>query len=94
MRVSAAPPPLARAVILTSNHGEAGALTFFGRGSLPLVVSGHNSYFLWGPRWSRSSPASSGWAPSPATTAWTTRTTCRSSSATRRASRWPRSGRA
>jgi hypothetical protein len=40
----------AKACIVTGNYGEAGALEFFGpaRG-LPPVVSGHNSYFLWGP---------------------------------------------
>jgi hypothetical protein len=40
----------AKACIVAGNYGEAGALEFFGpaRG-LPRVVSGHNSYFLWGP---------------------------------------------
>ncbi|MBV8370562.1 MAG: glycosyltransferase family 39 protein [Candidatus Eremiobacteraeota bacterium] len=38
-----------RAVVVTSNYGEAASLEFFGRG-LPPVVSGHNQYFLWGPR--------------------------------------------
>lgn len=40
----------AKVCIFTSNYGEAGALEFFGptRG-LPPVISGHNSYDLWGP---------------------------------------------
>ena len=40
----------AKACIVAGNYGEAGALEFFGpaRG-LPPVVSGHNSYFIWGP---------------------------------------------
>jgi MFS family permease len=40
-----------KACILTENYGEAGALEFFGpaRG-LPPVISGHNSYYLWGLR--------------------------------------------
>ena len=38
-----------RAVIVTGNYGEAAALEFFGSG-LPPVVSGHNQYYLWGPR--------------------------------------------
>jgi 4-amino-4-deoxy-L-arabinose transferase-like glycosyltransferase len=38
----------ARAVILTANYGEAGALTLFGT-DLPPVVSGHNSFADWGP---------------------------------------------
>ncbi|MBF6592076.1 MAG: glycosyltransferase family 39 protein, partial [Ktedonobacterales bacterium] len=38
-----------RACILTLNYGEAGALDFYGpRYHLPPVVSGHNSYYLWG----------------------------------------------
>jgi Dolichyl-phosphate-mannose-protein mannosyltransferase len=36
-----------RALIVTSNYGEAAALEFFGR-DLPPVASGHNEYFLWG----------------------------------------------
>lgn len=39
-----------KACIFTDNYGEAGALEFFGRSrGLPPVVSGHNSYFIWGP---------------------------------------------
>ena len=51
-RVVARLPPAerARAVILTRNYGEAGALEYYGpaRG-LPRVISGHNTYWLWGP---------------------------------------------
>jgi 4-amino-4-deoxy-L-arabinose transferase-like glycosyltransferase len=40
----------AKTLIATSNYGEAGALRYFGRRyGLPLAVSQHNSYFLWGP---------------------------------------------
>lgn len=38
-----------RAVIVASNYGEAAAIEFFGH-DLPPVVSGHNQYWLWGPR--------------------------------------------
>jgi 4-amino-4-deoxy-L-arabinose transferase-like glycosyltransferase len=39
-----------RACIFTSNYGEASALNFLGgRYDLPPAISGHNSYFLWGP---------------------------------------------
>lgn len=34
--------------ILCSNYGEAGAIDFLGRG-LPVAISGHNNYWLWGP---------------------------------------------
>ncbi len=41
----------ARAVIFTYNYGEAGALELLGRPKgLPPVLSGHNNYWLWGPR--------------------------------------------
>ena len=45
------PPAEQRAaVIFASNYGEAGALTVLGRDNgLPPIVSGHNSYWLWGP---------------------------------------------
>lgn len=37
--------------IFGQNYGEAGAIDFFGpRYGLPPAVSGHNNYFLWGPR--------------------------------------------
>lgn len=39
-----------RAVIVVGNYGEAGAINFLGRGrGAPLAVSGHNSYWHWGP---------------------------------------------
>jgi len=41
----------ARACILVQNYGEAGAVDVLGaRLGLPRAISGHNSYFLWGPR--------------------------------------------
>ena len=37
--------------ILAQNYGEAGAIDFFGRRyGLPAALSGHQSFFLWGPR--------------------------------------------
>jgi hypothetical protein len=42
------PEERGRAVILTSNYGEAGALELLGSG-LPPVHSGHNGYWDWGP---------------------------------------------
>ena len=40
-----------KAAIYTDNYGRAGAVDFFGPAHrLPKAVSGHNSYFLWGPR--------------------------------------------
>ena len=37
--------------VLTGNYGEAGAIDFFGaKHGLPKAISGHNSYYLWGPR--------------------------------------------
>jgi 4-amino-4-deoxy-L-arabinose transferase-like glycosyltransferase len=44
------PQEQAQVCLFTSNYGEAGALEFFGRGRLPRVISGHNSYHLWGPQ--------------------------------------------
>lgn len=39
------------AAIFADNYGEAAALDFFGaRDGLPPALSGHNQYFLWGPR--------------------------------------------
>jgi 4-amino-4-deoxy-L-arabinose transferase-like glycosyltransferase len=45
---SLTPEERAHTVILCSNYGEAGAIDFLGHG-LPVVVSGHNNYWLWGP---------------------------------------------
>lgn len=42
---------LARAAILTRNYGQAAALDFYGSADrLPPAMSGHNQYYLWGPR--------------------------------------------
>ncbi len=52
-RVYDALPPSqrAQAAIVASNYGEAAALDFFGaRLGLPPALSGHNNYWLWGPR--------------------------------------------
>ncbi|MBA2534239.1 MAG: glycosyltransferase family 39 protein, partial [Rubrobacter sp.] len=39
-----------KACILTGNYGEAGAIDFFGpKRGLPGAISGHNSYYVWGP---------------------------------------------
>jgi hypothetical protein len=44
------PEERAGCVIFTANYGAAGAVDFFGRQhSLPRAISGHNSYYLWGP---------------------------------------------
>jgi 4-amino-4-deoxy-L-arabinose transferase-like glycosyltransferase len=41
----------ARTAIFGQNYGEAGAIDFFGaRYGLPGAISGHQNYFLWGPR--------------------------------------------
>lgn len=51
--VYAAVPPQdrARATFFGSNYGEAAAIDIFGRPlGLPPAISGHNNYFLWGPR--------------------------------------------
>jgi hypothetical protein len=40
-----------RAVIFCQNYGEAGAIDFIGpKLRLPPAISGHQNYFLWGPR--------------------------------------------
>ncbi len=45
------PEDQAQACIFTGNYGEAGAIWFFGeQHGLPKPISGHNQYFLWGPR--------------------------------------------
>lgn len=46
-------PPAERAktAIFCQNYGEAGAIDFFGpKYDLPKAISGHQNYFLWGPR--------------------------------------------
>lgn len=48
---SLAPEERGRCAIFASNYGEAGAIDFFGaRYGLPKSISGHQNYFLWGPR--------------------------------------------
>lgn len=45
------PEEQARAVFLGNNYGEAAAIDVFGTPlGLPPAISGHNNYFLWGPR--------------------------------------------
>lgn len=45
------PEDRARAVFYGENSGEAAAIDVFGRRlGLPPAISGHNQYFLWGPR--------------------------------------------
>jgi hypothetical protein len=45
------PEQRAGAAILAGNYGEAAAVDFFGpRYGLPKAISGHNNYWLWGPR--------------------------------------------
>src|SRR5260370_38125019 len=46
---SLSPEDQAKVGIYCSNYGEASAVNFLGR-DLPTAISGHNSYFLWGPR--------------------------------------------
>jgi hypothetical protein len=37
--------------VLAGNYGEAGAIDYYGPAlGLPKAISGHNNYFLWGPR--------------------------------------------
>jgi hypothetical protein len=41
----------ANCAILAGNYGEAGAIDLYGRKlGLPSAISGHNNYYLWGPR--------------------------------------------
>jgi len=52
-RVYGALPPEDRGdcAIFAGNYGEAGAIDYYGPGlGLPRAISGHNSYFDWGPR--------------------------------------------
>ncbi len=45
------PEDAKRAGIFCQNYGEAGAIDFFGRKrGLPTALSGHQNYFIWGPR--------------------------------------------
>lgn len=45
------PQEKAEACIYASNYGEAGAVDFYGPAlGLPKAISGHNSYFIWGPQ--------------------------------------------
>jgi len=45
------PADRAKAVFFGQNYGEAAAIDIFGRPlGLPPAISGHNNYFLWGPR--------------------------------------------
>jgi hypothetical protein len=45
------PEERSEACVLTGNYGEAGAIDFFGpEYGLPKAISGHNSYYVWGPR--------------------------------------------
>jgi hypothetical protein len=44
------PAQRAQACVLTSNYGEAGALSQLAApGRLPPIISGHNNYYVWGP---------------------------------------------
>jgi hypothetical protein len=48
---SLSPEEQAKTAIFGNDYGQAGAIDFFGpRYGLPRAVSGHQSYFLWGPR--------------------------------------------
>ncbi len=48
---SLTPEDRARCAILAGNYGEAGAIDYFGPSlGLPRAISGHNNYYLWGPR--------------------------------------------
>jgi hypothetical protein len=45
------PSDEARCAVYAQNYGEAGAIDFFGgRYGLPKAISGHQNYYLWGPR--------------------------------------------
>ena len=48
---SLSPEEQAKTAIFCDNYGEAAAVDFFGgRYGLPKAISGHQSYFFWGPR--------------------------------------------
>ena len=45
------PADRSRAAIFANNYGEAGAINLFGPAlGLPAAISGHQTYFFWGPR--------------------------------------------
>lgn len=45
------PEERAKCAVFAGNYGEAGAIDFFGKKyGLPKAISGHNNYWLWGPR--------------------------------------------
>jgi hypothetical protein len=45
------PEEQAKTAIFANNYGEAGAIDLFGpKYGLPRAISGHQNYFLWGPR--------------------------------------------
>ncbi len=45
------PQEQTEACIVASNYGEAAAIDFYGPAlGLPKAISGHNSYFIWGPQ--------------------------------------------
>ncbi len=45
------PAEKAKCAIMANNYGEAGAIDFYGpKYVLPRAISGHNNYWLWGPR--------------------------------------------
>jgi 4-amino-4-deoxy-L-arabinose transferase-like glycosyltransferase len=47
---SLSPSEKSQACIFTSNYGEASAVNFLGKDlGLPEAISGHNSYYIWGP---------------------------------------------
>ncbi|HMF64898.1 MAG TPA: hypothetical protein VK608_12485, partial [Edaphobacter sp.] len=45
---SLSPEDQRKVSIFASNYGEASAINLLGHG-LPTAISGHNSYWLWGP---------------------------------------------
>jgi len=48
---SLSPDDQSRVAILAKNYGQAGAIDYFGPSlGLPHAISGHNNYYLWGPR--------------------------------------------
>lgn len=48
---SLSPTDQGQVAILAHNYGQAGAIDYFGPAlGLPHAISGHNNYFLWGPR--------------------------------------------